>query len=182
MRLRPLALLGLLLVICGCGAEVTADPKAEIFNYNQVAVGDSFAGEAIGFGGATPPGTMGWLGEQGYTTVINLRLAKEDGVDLEAAMAAADAAGLSYVHLPFNSTNPDPAVIEQFMSVLADPANQPVYVHCGSATRAAALWMIGRVTRDGLTPEQAAAEAAQIAGRPEAAIEFARAYLAAVEN
>jgi uncharacterized protein (TIGR01244 family) len=150
-----------------------------IRNYSRVEQSQGFAGTTAGFGGVTPPEAMNWLAEQGFATVISLRLEEEDGVDIPANRAAAIAAGLDYVHLPLDSANPDPAVIEQYMSIASDPGRQPVYLYCGSATRAAAVWMIGRVSRDGLTLEEAAAEAGEIAERPEDAIGFAEAYLSA---
>lgn len=109
--------------------------------------------------------------------MINLRLADENGNDVEASHAAAEAAGLNYIHLPFSTKNPG-TVIDDFLAAIGAPENQPVYVHCGSATRVAALWMIGRVLEDGWDIDQARAEAEQIAAKPEQAIAFATKYLA----
>lgn len=162
------------------GAETIA--KAElpgVVNYSRLSNSTGFAGTRAGFGGATKPAAMAALKEEGYATVINLRLADEKGVDLEASRAAAEAAGMRYIHLPFESENPDPAVVAAFMEALSDPSNQPVYAHCGSATRVGALWMIGRVLEDGWEVETAEAEARTIAKKPEEAVAIATEYLAA---
>ena len=60
---------------------------------------------------------------------------------------------------------------------MGDQANQPVYIHCGSATRVAALWVIGRVLRDGWDIDATREEAEQIAHKPADAIAFATAYI-----
>ena len=94
--------------------------------------------------------------------MINLRLASEENVDLEGSIDGARAAGLNYIHLPFDTAAPASEVVEEFLEAVGNEANQPVYVHCGSATRAAALWMISRVLADGWQISAASAEAGQI--------------------
>jgi len=149
---------------------VTEAEIAGIYNYSRIE------GKA-GFGGATAPSAMKALKDEGYGTVINLRLANENGVDVPAARMAASQAGLNYVHLPFDTSNPAPDFLERFLDeVDADP-NQPVYIHCGSATRVAALWMTKRVIEDGVSSEAAETEARMIAGKPDAAVAFAEKYI-----
>ena len=57
------------------------------------------------------------------------------------------------------------------------PTNQPVYIRCGSATRAAALWMSKRVLADDWSMEAAAEEARAIAGKPDAAVAYAEKFI-----
>ena len=95
----------------------------------------------------------------GYRAIINLRQANEPGADVDAESAAAKDAGIKYVHLPFNGSQPDPAVVDQFLTAVGDPANQPAFVHCASGNRAAALWMIKRMVVDGWDPDRASTEA-----------------------
>ena len=71
-----------------------------IKNFSRTDRPSGFAGFPAGFGGATPDSAMDWLKAEGFASVINLRVANEEGVDLEASRAAAAAAGLEYVHLP----------------------------------------------------------------------------------
>ena len=167
---------------CGKDHEAMAGTKAPmpvteaeiegIYNYSRIE------GKA-GFGGATEASAMNALKDEGYGTVINLRLADEDGVDVPAARMAASQAGLKYVHLPFDTSNPDPDFLDRFLAELDAESNQPVYIHCGSATRVAALWMTKRVLDDGVSSETAETEARVIAGKPDAAVAFAEKYIEA---
>ena len=150
----------------------------DIRQYSRIDGPSGLAGSMVGFGGATPPSAMSWLRGEGFTTVLNLRGATEEGVDLEGCRAAAGAAGLNYVHLPFDPRDGDTQVVDDFLAAIGDGANQPVYIHCASATRVAALWMIGRVLRDGWELDAAREEAAGIAAKPADADAFATHYLA----
>lgn len=141
-----------------------------IYNYTHNA-------DPTGFGGATDASAMKALNAEGYKSVINLRLAGERGSDIPGERMAASQAGLNYIHLPFNSGDPDPAFFEQFLATIGDEANQPAYIHCGSATRVAAIWMSKRVIEDGWSMEMAEEEARAIAGKPDSAVAFARKYI-----
>lgn len=168
------------------GALACAPPTTEvqeidvsgIRNFSRMDGPAAFAGSRVGFGGVTQATAMPWLKNEGFATVINLRLDTEEGADIDGSRAAAEAAGLNYIHLPFDTSNPDPNLVDDFLSATRNEANQPVYIHCGSATRVAALWMIGRVLEDGWEIEAAGEEAEVIAGRPEVSIAFATKYLA----
>ena len=77
----------------------------------------------------------------GYNSVINLRLASEAGAQIDEEAAAAKAAGINYIHLPFNGAMPEVSVADQFVKAVTDKKNQPAFVHCASGNRAAAMWM-----------------------------------------
>ena len=127
--------------------------------------------------GATPPEAMAVLRERGFNAVINFRTSGENGATVDAGRAAAEAAGLNYVHLPFRQ--PTPELVESFLSAVAEPANQPVFIHCGSANRVGAMWLIKRVKQDNYSIDDAVAEAEAIGLRSPALKEFALAYLGA---
>jgi uncharacterized protein (TIGR01244 family) len=150
-----------------------------IEHFSKIDGSTGFAGSQVGFGGVTPDSDMTWLKEQGFATVINLRLAGEEGVDVECSRDAAEAAGLKYIHLPFSGRELDRQLVIDFLTMAGDCANQPVYIHCRSATRVAALWVIGRVLKDGWEFEATRDEADAIAHKPADALAYARAYLAA---
>lgn len=150
-----------------------------IENFSRLTGASGYGGPVVGFGGATQASAFVALKDAGFASVINLRLASEDRVDVRAGRTAAEQLGLQYVHLPLDSDTVSPAVIESFLATVSNRDNQPVYIHCGSATRAAAVWMIGRVLQDGWDIDAASAEAELIALKPEQAIAFAKAYLAA---
>ncbi len=175
---------GLLLValLCGCVTQPAPSTveKLEmqgIDNYSELRTTASFAGQRVGFGGATSADAMAPLRAAGYRTVISLRFSDEKGVDHDAIRQAADEAGLEYRVLPLNAKEATANRVEEILEAMADGAMQPVYLHCGSASRAAGVWMIGRVGRDGLDRETAGAEVEKIAGKPEDAIRFAGGYL-----
>lgn len=166
------------LAICGDEmntVEVSKEQIHGIYNYSHNA-------DPTGFGGTTDPSAMKALADKGYKSVINLRLAGEDGNDLSSSRAEASRAGLTYIHLPFDSSNPPPDFFDHFLAALGDEANLPVYIHCGSATRVAALWMSKRIIEDGWSKESAEAEARAIAGKPDAAVAFATKYIELQQN
>ncbi len=149
-----------------------------IKNFSEIRNNAGFAGSHVGFGGATTPEAMSWLRAKGFATVISLRLASETGADVAGCRKAAEAAGMKYLHLPFDPENlSDTSVVEEILSNIGDKRNQPVYIHCNSATRVAALWMIGRVLRDGWDIDSASNECMSIAAKPPGAIAFATSYI-----
>ena len=148
-----------------------------IVNFSLLEGSTGYAGSRVGFGGATQASAMPWLKSEGFATVINLRLASEDGATVERSQAAATAIGMKYVHLPFDPHSPAPNLMDNFISAVGEKSNQPVYIHCHSATRAAALWMISRVQKDGWAFDDAANEAKLIAEKPDESIAFASTYL-----
>ena len=115
----------------------------------------------------------------GYASIINLRQPTEAGADMDAEAAAAKAAGVTYVSLPFNGASPDPAVVERFLKAVTEPANQPVFLHCATANRAAALWMIKRMLVDGWDADRASSEATALGLTSSALKTFALEYAAA---
>ena len=113
----------------------------------------------IACGGSTKPEAIREIRNMGFKSVINLRLATEEGAMVEEEGAAVRAAGMNYVHLPFNAQSPDPNLIDNFIAAVTRPANTPAYVHCAAGGRAAALWMIKRVKADRWTLDRALVEA-----------------------
>jgi len=88
----------------------------------------------------------------GIKTVIDLR--KDFKPEAEKW---AKESGLQYFRIPLKPGTP--ATTEQtsyFLSLVNDPANWPVYVHCkGGRHRTGALTAIYRITHDGWTADQA---------------------------
>ena len=125
--------------------------------------------------GATPPEAMAGLKDLGFAAVINFRTAEERGATVDAGRVAAEAAGLRYHHIPFREATAE--VAETFLRTVADPSNQPVYIHCGSANRVGAMWMIKRVKIDGWSVDDAIAEAETIGLRSQGLKEFAIEYV-----
>ena len=141
---------------------------AGVVNYTQIDA-------TVACGGDTPPDAFPALAEQGFRAVVNLRLDGEPGVAEEAE--SADAAGLRYVHLPMTPSAPEFEAAEQFLEVIADPSNQPVYIHCASANRVGAVWAIKRVVHDGWSREAALDEGHAIGLRSAEMIDFVHRFL-----
>lgn len=121
-----------------------------------------YIGSTVACAGATAPAALAEVKKLGYASVINLRLATEPGSEIEASAAAAQAAGLRFIHLPFNAGAPDPMLVDKFIAAVTDPKNQPAFIHCASANRAAALWMVKRMVVDKWDADRAATEAAAL--------------------
>lgn len=116
----------------------------------------------IACAGATDAAAIPEIAKRGYKAIINLRLASERDANVDAAKSAAASAGIRYIHLPFDVANPDEAIVDRFIAAVSDSGNQPVFIHCGSANRAAGLLMIKRVVADGWDTAKAEAEARAI--------------------
>jgi uncharacterized protein (TIGR01244 family) len=136
-------------------SDVTKVAVPGIVNFAKVE-------STVACAGATTPAALAEVKRMGYASVINLRQASEPGADIEASTVAAKAAGLNYIHIPFNTASPDPAVVDRFLEAVQDKANQPAFIHCGGANRAAALWMVKRIAVDKWDVERASAEAAAL--------------------
>ena len=132
----------------------------------------------IACGGSTKPEAIREIRNIGFKSVINVRLASEEGAMVEEEGAAVRAAGMNYVHLPFDMQSPDAHLIDDFIAAVTRPANTPAYVHCAAGGRAAALWMIKRVKADGWTIDRALVEANAL-GLNDRLRPFAMNYLAA---
>lgn len=150
--------------------QVTKGEIAGVRNFSRVDA-------TVGCAGATDPSAMTALRKEGFVSVINLRQADEPGANIPESRAAAQAAGLKYIHLPFNAASPDPTVVESFLAAIADTSNQPAFIHCGSANRVGAVWMIKRALQDKWPIEKARAEAETIGLSSPALVTFATNYI-----
>jgi protein tyrosine phosphatase (PTP) superfamily phosphohydrolase (DUF442 family) len=79
--------------------------------------------------GAITPAAIKGIKEMGYGAIINLRLATEQGADIEGHTAAAQAAGIRYIHIPFSGTNPEPAAVDAFLTAINSPGVEPAFIH-----------------------------------------------------
>jgi protein tyrosine/serine phosphatase len=136
----------------------TALSRIRIDNFGRV--NDSY------YRGAQPKGgDYADLAALGIKTVINLT--SDDAMDDEKAMAAA--AGIAYVQIPM-STHKIPTAVQlaEFLGIVNDPDKQPVYVHCvGGRHRTGVMTAVYRMTRDGLSGDQAFKEMKQFKYGPD---------------
>jgi uncharacterized protein (TIGR01244 family) len=172
-RTHCLAVLSLIALSIGtAAAQVTKETVPGVVNFARVET-------TVACAGATTPEAVAEVKTLGYKSIVNLRVATEAGANVDAEAAAAKAAGVNYVHLPFNAASPDPTLVDRFLKAVTDPANEPAFIHCASANRAAALWLIKRVQVDKWDVNRAADEAAALGLTNPALKTFALDYIEA---
>lgn len=96
------------------------------------------------------------LATLGVKAIVNLT--SDDARTDEPALAKQN--GLRYFQIPMTTHQPPSAgQLAEFMAIVDDPANQPVYVHCvGGRHRTGVMTAVYRMTDDGWTADQAFAE------------------------
>ncbi len=104
------------------GAQVIKETVPGITNYAKVE-------STVACAGAITTEAVPEIKRLGYKSIINLRLASEPGANIEAATAAAKAAGITYIHIPFNAANPDPAAVDSFLKAIRTPGAEPAFIH-----------------------------------------------------
>jgi uncharacterized protein (TIGR01244 family) len=169
--MRSLTTLLVLAIAVPSFAQVTKQERAGIVNFSKVDA-------VVACGGATDTAALDGLKADGFKAIINLRTAGEQGANLEQNAARAKELGLKYISIPFSPQSPDPKAVDTFLGEIANKSNQPVYVHCGSASRVGSFWLVKRVLQDGWTIENATAEAKAIGMRGEPLEKFALDYIA----
>ena len=118
--------LALFTVACLVGtvasAQVVRQEVPGIRNFAKVE-------STVACAGAITPAAIPEVKKMGYASIINLRLATEQGADIDANTAAAKAAGIPYYHIPFSGSAPDPAVVDTFLKTITAPGVQPAFIH-----------------------------------------------------
>jgi len=110
--------------------------------------------------GAQPEGRdYADLAALGIKTVINLT--SDDAQANEESMV--ERAKMTYFEIPMTTHEPPTAAqLAQFMKIVNDPANHPVYVHCvGGRHRTGVMTAAYRMTQDGWTADRAFSEMKQ---------------------
>ena len=110
------------LVVTGVSAQVVREEVPGIRNFAKVE-------STVACAGAITPAAIQEIKKMGFASIINLRLATEQGADIEGHTATAKAAGIPYYHIPFSGTAPDPAVVDTFLKTITAPGVQPAFIH-----------------------------------------------------
>src|SRR5271168_5138200 len=128
MFARMMLSLGAIAMVAAGQSPVRKSTVEGITNFAQVET-------TVACAGAVKPTSVAGIKKMGFASIINLRLASEPGADIDAEAAAAKAADINFVHLPFNGNAPDPAVADRFIKTITEPGNQPAFIHCASGNR-----------------------------------------------
>src|SRR3954469_11552184 len=134
----------------GTDEKSSALSRISIENFGQISDGY--------YRGAQPRGhDYADLAALGVKTIIDL------SNDQETEAQSAQSAGMKFFRIPLTTTAAPPAAaVEQFLKLVNDPSNQPVYVHCqGGRHRTGIMTAVYRITHDHWTPDRAFAEMVQ---------------------
>lgn len=132
------------------------------------------------------------LKAEGVRAILNLRrpteketpLAGDVRVPYDAGAEAAEAKrlGLRYFNIPVDREAPKDEQVEEFLRIVSEPENRPLFIHCSTANRVGGFWMIRRVLVDGWSVETAEEEARRIGLSNEKTRAFAHDYLERHQN
>ena len=103
-------------------AQVVRQDVAGIRNFAKIE-------STVACAGAITPAAIQEIKKMGYASIINLRLATEQGADIEGHTAVAKAAGIPYYHIPFSASAPDPAAVDTFLKTIRTPGVEPAFIH-----------------------------------------------------
>ena len=110
------------LMAAAASAQVVREEVPGIRNFAKVE-------STVACAGAITPAAIPEIKKMGYASIINLRLASEQGADIEANVAAAKTAEMPYYHIPFSTAAPDPAAVDTFLKTITAPGVQPAFIH-----------------------------------------------------
>ena len=146
------ALFGVAAGAVPAGAQVTKETVPGITNFARVET-------TVACGGAIKPEAVAELKQRGFKSIFDLQLPTEKTANVEGEAAAARAAGLNFIHVPFTPSAPDTKSVETFLAEIQKPDNEPAFIHCGGGNRAAGFWFIKRVLVDRWDTDRAMKEA-----------------------
>lgn len=113
---------GCLVPIPAAAQQVVREEVAGIRNLARIE-------STVACAGAITPKAVAEIKKMGYGAIINLRLATETGADIDGHTAAAKAADIRYIHIPFSASAPEPAAVDAFLTAMAEPGVTPAFIH-----------------------------------------------------
>lgn len=150
-----LGVLWLVIAVGGCSQvpparPATTQPLASpsdspgLSNFAQVS--------PVLYRGAQPtPEGFDRLKQMGIKTIVDLR-GKSHRDEVEAV-------GLKYVHIPSSAAHIEEEKVVQFLRIVREPANQPVFVHCERGADRTGCYMAAyRIVEQGWSAQDAEAE------------------------
>lgn len=156
--IRTLALVSVLGVITSPALTQDNARYKELPNFHRV-------NEKLFRGGQPRPGGFELLNRLGIKTVVNLR--EDDDREAQEQLDV-EQAGLRYFNIPLGRLGrPDDKEIEQVLSIINNPENQPVFIHCAQGSdRTGVVIAVYRISQEGWSGEQAKTEAKRYGLKP----------------
>src|SRR6516164_7533696 len=148
-----IAIVSAVLLAASASAQTKSNPEAKIHIKNFGRTNENY------YRGAQPESRdYPDLAGLGVKTVIDLtRGGRAD------EQALVERAGMKFYRIPLTtSERPSEAAVSQFLKLVNDPANQPVFVHCqGGRHRTGVMTAVYRMTKDGWSADRAYEEMKQ---------------------
>jgi protein tyrosine phosphatase (PTP) superfamily phosphohydrolase (DUF442 family) len=101
-------------------SKVTRETVPGITNFARLET-------TVACGGATKAEAVPAIKKMGFASIINVREASEPGADIDQEAAAAKAAGLNFVNVPFNIASPAPDLVDRFIAAVTKKENTPTF-------------------------------------------------------
>ena len=173
MRLHLSTAAGLLAFVSICATpafaqQVTKENVPGIRNLARLET-------TVACAGAITPESVVEVKKMGFVSIVNLRLASEEGANVEKEEAAAKAAGIRYFHVPYDGSA-DPKAADAFLKAITTKGAEPAFIHCSGGNRAATMWLIKRIAIDHWDVDRATKEAILLGQANPAARQFAIDY------
>lgn len=163
--MKNLALVVSLVVSLGAFSAAASQERTKLDGIQQTLKDDVphilCLDERVATGGQPTDAAFGKLAANGYRAVLSLRTASE-GIDQKHEQEMIEKAGLRYINIPVVSSAPKPEQVDEFIGAVTNKANYPMLIHCGSANRVGAFWLIYRVISQGWPEDKALEEAIKI--------------------
>jgi ubiquinone/menaquinone biosynthesis C-methylase UbiE/protein tyrosine phosphatase (PTP) superfamily phosphohydrolase (DUF442 family) len=178
MRSAHILAIGLAICICLTASEPRAD-DAPALRLESVRLGSTRNVHSFGKNllcGQPSAEDFAAAKKRGIRVVVTLRTKGEVNWDEPATVKGV---GLEFHRFGFRAPDTlSDAVFDGSLKILSDARSKPVMLHCGSANRVGAVWLVHRVLNDGLSIEDARKEAATVGlrtpGYEERAIDYIR--------
>jgi protein tyrosine/serine phosphatase len=159
-RIHTAVLLALVLASPAAARPQNSASTANVVQTSSIQIDNFGRVNANYYRGAQPNGRdYTDLAALGVKTVINLT--SDDAQTNEKGLT--EHAGMRYFQIPMTTHQaPTPAQLTEFLKLVNDPVNQPVYVHCvGGRHRTGVMTAAYRMTQDGWGADQAFKEMKQ---------------------
>ena len=149
--MRGLILLGVLVSLVGCATVATPQSSRDLPMLSQ-------ADEGFYRGGQPSHAGLEQLSRMGIKTVVCLR---QPSKAMDDERLQAEQLGMRWVNLPmWFWWRPSDRQVRQFLSIVSDPAQRPVFIHCRQGwNRAGVMTAIYRIVYQDWEPRRAYMEA-----------------------